>query len=110
MSEEPQGRSVLVTILAWSQERRQWQRDALRRIVQGNMDTESIEEILCLCKKEHGQENDAIDFAPLERDQLPVDPGEGEAIKLASIANVVGVNQLAPRQTLAFNTDWSDHA
>ncbi len=105
MNDEVQESSVLETILTWSFGRPQWQRDALRRIVQGTIDAQAIDEILRLCKKEHGKEDDDIDFSALEQDQLPVDPGEGEAIRLASIANVVGVNQLAPRQTLAFNTD-----
>lgn len=39
---------------------------------------------------------------PLSKDHLPVDPGAGEAISLGSIANVVGVNQLASGQTLEF--------
>lgn len=95
--------SVIQSILEWAAQRPQWQRDALRRIVQGSVDEDAIGELYLLCKKEHGDPNDDLDFEPLEQDQIPVDPGEGEAIRLASIGNVAGVNQLAAEQTLSFN-------
>ena len=42
---------------------------------------------------------------PLEQDQVLVDPGEGKSIRLASISNVAGINQLATNQTLSFILD-----
>jgi energy-coupling factor transporter ATP-binding protein EcfA2 len=35
---------------------------------------------------------------------LPANPGDGASITLESISDIVGVNQLAPRQTLVFET------
>ena len=90
-------------ILAWSKNRPLWQRDALRRIVQsGYPDGEALDEILALCKKEHGDKSVTLTAQPLSKDHLPVDPGAGESISLASITSVTGVNQLAGGQTLDF--------
>ena len=95
--------SVSSRILAWSSSRPLWQQDALRRIVlDGPPDERAIHEILALCKKEHGDESVQLTAEPLSKDHLPIDLGKGESVSLASIGNVVGVNQLAPRQTLAF--------
>jgi energy-coupling factor transporter ATP-binding protein EcfA2 len=90
-------------ILDWSESRPLWQRDALRRIVlNGYPDEEAFEELLALCKKEHGDPTMALVAKPLSKDHLPVDPGAGGSISLSSIANVSGVNQLATGQTLNF--------
>ena len=90
-------------ILAWSEGRPLWQRDALRRIVlTGYPDVEAFEELLALCRKEHGDPTVTLAAKPLSKDHLPVDPGTGESISLSSIANVSGVNQLATGQTLNF--------
>lgn len=90
-------------ILAWSENRPLWQRDALRRIVlNGYPDEEALKELLALCKKEHGDLTVMLEAKPLSQDHLPVDPGTGESISMSSIANVSGVNQLATGQTLNF--------
>ncbi|MBU1286143.1 MAG: AAA family ATPase [Alphaproteobacteria bacterium] len=100
-SEKP--KTVLETILAWSEIRPLWQRDAVRRIVlNGSPDSKDIDEILALCKKEHGDQTISAEAIPLLREHLPVDPGEGESIGLASLRDVVGVNQLAVGQELNF--------
>ncbi|PIB26451.1 hypothetical protein BFP76_11045 [Amylibacter kogurei] len=90
-------------ILAWSESRPLWQRDALRGIVQnGYPDEEAIAELLALCKKEHGDPMVVQVANPLTKEHLPVDPGAGESISLSSISGVSGVNQLATGQTLNF--------
>lgn len=90
-------------ILAWSESRPLWQRDALRRIVlKGYPDEEALEELLALCKKEHGDQAVTLAAKPLSKNHLPVDPGVGESISLSGIASVSGVNQLATGQTLNF--------
>ncbi|MCB5409402.1 ATP-binding protein [Pseudogemmobacter faecipullorum] len=90
-------------ILGWSENRPLWQRDALRRIVlNGYPDEEAFEELLALCKKEHGDQTVTLAAKPLSKDHLPADPGAGESISLSGIANVSGVNQLATGQTLNF--------
>jgi len=98
--------SVLNRILSWSQSRPLWQRDALRRIVlDGYPNEEAVAELLDLCKKDHGDETVPLVADPLSKSHLPVDPGAGESVSLASIANVVGVNQLATGQTLTFEPE-----
>ena len=95
--------TVLNTILGWSLSRPLWQRDALRRIIlSGYPDDNELREILALCKKEHGDQSVTLTAQPLSKDHLPVDPGAGESVSIARIANVVGVNQLASGQTLDF--------
>ena len=82
--------SVLQRVLEWSKTRPEWQRDALRRIVlSGFPDEAAIDEILQLCKKEHGDQTVAIEAEPFSKDDLPVDPGAGESITLEAIENVV---------------------
>ncbi|WP_442181077.1 AAA family ATPase [Rhizobium leguminosarum] len=96
-------KTVLQTILDWSQSRPAWQRDALRRIVtSGTLDPTGVSEILDLCRKEHGVPDIALEAAPLEVGHLPANPGNGSAITLASLSDIVGVNQLAAKQTLPF--------
>ncbi|MGO7837269.1 AAA family ATPase [Rhizobium johnstonii] len=96
-------KTVLQTILDWSQNRPAWQRDALRRIVtSGTLDAAGISEILDLCKKEHGAPDIKFEAMSLEAAHLPANPGNESTITLASLSDVVGVNQLAPKQTLPF--------
>ncbi|MCY4238138.1 MAG: hypothetical protein OXC93_07265 [Rhodospirillaceae bacterium] len=100
-------KTIIETILAWSQkDRPDWQRDALRRIVASGTPNEGdINELLDLCKKGHGDNSVIATAELLEEKHLPVDPGEGESIGLASMETVIGVNQLAPNQKLEFQID-----
>ncbi len=46
---------VLGKILAWSKDRPEWQRDALRRLVlAGELDDEDIDALTGICKSAHG--------------------------------------------------------
>ncbi len=96
-------KTVLETILEWSEQRPAWQRDALRRIVsEGTPDEAAILELVALCKKGKGAKDIDLDAVPLETAHLPVNPGDGNAITLHAITDIVGVNQLARNQRLAF--------
>jgi energy-coupling factor transporter ATP-binding protein EcfA2 len=96
-------RTVLETILDWSSDRPLWQRDALRRIVAtGTPDEAAVAELLALCKKEQGAADIDQEPAVLEATHLPTKPGNGVSVTLASMGAIVGVNQLAPGQTLEF--------
>lgn len=98
-------KSVLETILDWSVTRPAWQRDALRRIIAaGTPESNAISEILLLCKKEHGEEGISLVAAPLDASHLPANPTASASISLASLGQVVGVNQLAAGQTMQFET------
>lgn len=106
MVENAAPKTVLETILAWSETRPVWQQDALRRIIaDGTPDLDALDELLLLCKKEHGDESVDLEPLPLDATHLPVAPGEGESIRLASMENFVGVNQLAPKQKMDFQYD-----
>lgn len=99
-------RSVLETVLDWSQSRSLWQRDALRRIVcNGALSDEDIAEIVALCKKDHGDPEISIVASPLEAQHLPAGPTSGSPVRLVSISNVSGVNKLAAGQSLPFEAN-----
>jgi energy-coupling factor transporter ATP-binding protein EcfA2 len=96
-------KTVLETILDWSADRPLWQRDALRRIVTGGTpDDDAVNDILALCKKEHGSEGIALEPANLEAAHLPAAHAGGESIALVSVGGLAGVNQLSGGQTLTF--------
>jgi AAA domain len=96
-------KSVLDITLEWSQSRPLWQRDALRRIIAaGTLGDSDIAELVLLSKKEKGQPDIAASALPLSKEHLPANPGAGQDISLVAIADVTGVNQLAPSQTLPF--------
>jgi hypothetical protein len=97
-------RTVLETILDWSVDRPAWQRDALRRIVTGGTPNDAaIAELLVLCKKEHGAPDIKLVPVVLEASHLPANPANGACVTIASLADIVGVNQLAPGQHLSFD-------
>lgn len=101
MTLEDKSPSVLETILRWSTDRPAWQRDALRRIISnGSVCDADLAEILTLCRKEYGGDNIEAQAEPLAPHHLPANPGEDFPVRLISVADVRGVNQLAPQQTL----------
>jgi len=96
-------KTVLETILGWSQERPAWQRDALRRIVgKGKLDDNDIAELVSLCKQGRGGGATGIKASPFEKAHLPANPGAGASIALLAIKEVDGANILAPSQTMSF--------
>jgi len=100
-----QPKTALEIILEWSRDRPAWQRDALRRIVQGRKLTEAdFAELSALCKRGRTGKppEDAPKTEPLESGHLPANPGAGSSVSLLAIKDVQAVNQLAPDQTLSF--------
>src|SRR5678815_150562 len=96
-------KTVLETILEWSADRPAWLRDALRRIVvDGTLDKDGIGQLVDLCKFGNGGTRTSIEVRPLQKQHLPASPGAGASVYLGSIAEVEGVNNLAPSQTLRF--------
>ena len=97
-------KTVLETILDWSQNRPIWQRDALRRIVsKGKLDNSDLQELVELCKLGRGAAGKRLKPTPLTKSHLPANPGQGPAVSLISIADADGVNNLASDQTLPFD-------
>jgi len=96
-------KTVLETILEWSQDRPVWQRDALRRIVSnGHLNADDLKEMIELCKQGRGAKSNGLKPEPLLKAHLPANPGQGAAVSLVSMSDVDGVNNLAPGQTLTF--------
>jgi energy-coupling factor transporter ATP-binding protein EcfA2 len=100
-----QPKTALEIILEWSRDRPAWQRDALRRIVQGRKLVEAdFAELAALCKR--GRTEKPAEYAPkpepLEASHLPANPGAGASVSLLAIKDVQAVNQLASDQTLSF--------
>lgn len=92
-------RAALNDILSWSQDRPEWQRDALRRlVVQGELTAADIDDLYAICiGKAAGVPLDATHIAPVVATSKPV--------RLLSITDVAGVNALAPNQRLEFGAD-----
>lgn len=96
-------RTVLETILDWSQSRPMWQRDALRRIVaKGRLDQNDHADLLKICKRARGSIDTGPEPTPLAQAHIPSTPGNGDCVTLTSLSAVRGVNNLAPDQTLTF--------
>lgn len=93
---------VLNEILKWSASRPNWQRDALRRIVQtSELTEEDIDELAELCKAEQGLAA-PLECRPLGKEHLRSPSAERKAVTLSSLTHVGGVNALAPGQRLEF--------
>ena len=93
---------VLAEILSWSQDRPEWQRDALRRLVlAGELDDADIEALTEICKSAHGlaTEQKVIN---LGKEHLPEKGTSAGRVNVHSIYHKRGVNALAEEQTLNF--------
>lgn len=93
--------TVLQEILAWSQDRPAWQREALRRLMLSNeLSDEDINAFAEICKSGHGLAEQR-DVVPLAKEHVP-DQATGSPVSLVSIFHHRGVNALAEDQTLKF--------
>jgi hypothetical protein len=90
-------RSALADILAWSLDRPNWQRDALRRLVQkGDLDSEDINLLVEICL------DPAAAHEPLSENHVSPQSLVGEPVSLLGIANPTGINALVSDQILEF--------
>jgi energy-coupling factor transporter ATP-binding protein EcfA2 len=93
--------TVLQEILQWSQDRPEWQRDTLRRLVlNGELSDEDINALAEICKSGHGL-SEQRDTKPLAQEHVPAQTA-GAPVSLVSIFHHRGVNALAEDQTLKF--------
>ena len=98
--------SALEIILDWSMSRPVWQRDALRRIVtDGKLTQDDVNDIMVLLKSEHGRGDTEVKGMPLEYEHLAINPNSEDSVRLNSLENVVGVNQIISDQILSFEKD-----
>ena len=106
--------TVLNEILEWSQGRPDWQRDALRRLVQnGELLVDDISDLAEICKAKYGLA-ERQDIVPLAEEHVPDRRDTSVSVSLVSIFHHRGVNALAERQTLSFapnlTTVYGDNA
>ncbi len=94
--------TVLQEIFEWSQDRPDWQRDALRRLVlNGELSDDDIRALTDICKSAHGLAEHQ-DPAPLAKEHVPDKMAGAVPVSLVSIFHRRGVNALAEDQTLNF--------
>jgi AAA domain len=100
--------SPLHEILQWSASRPDWQRDALRRIVEkGNLDSTDIEELerIARSKIKNVKIKPAPQAAqPLTVAHLPSAPGVVNSVSLLSLSDVKNVNRLPDGSSLPLGT------
>ena len=95
--------TLLQQILAWSQGRPLWQRDALRRLVlNGELSDDDVRILTEICKTAHGLA-EPQEIVPLAKDRIPEKSNGGVPVSLESIFHHRGVNALAEDQTLKFS-------
>ncbi len=89
-------------ILDWSKGRPAWQRDALRQLfTTGAIGPEEIDALTELCKSARGLASPRTADV-LTKDHLRANGGSTAAVALLSVTHHVGVNALAPEQTVSF--------
>ena len=100
--------SALHDILKWSENRPEWQRDALRRIVsQETISETDLCELDRLCRSKHAADKStepSIALQPLTAAHLPPAPGAASSVTLVSVGNLQFVNRLPSNQVLEFGT------
>jgi hypothetical protein len=93
---------ISAEILAWSQDRVDWQRDALRRLLScGEISQADIEELVQLCKAGKGLAN-PIPATPVSEENLPTKGVDADSTVLISLTHHRGANALATEQTITF--------
>lgn len=99
-------KSPLHEILSWSSNRPEWQRDALRRIVEkGGVDDADIVELERISRakiKADAVKPAPMAFVPLSATHLPPAPGAAQSVSLLSIGDLQNVNRLLPGAVLPF--------
>lgn len=92
-------------LLTWSAGLKNWQRDALRRLVsQDKLSQQDEDQVLAILKAEHGIpcSPPAPEPIPLQRDHLP-DYNSADAVRLKAIANVRNANRIATVSRIDFD-------
>ena len=99
--EEPGGYTQVKAqqdIVAWSADRPDWQRDALRQLINGvDVDKIDLDRLEALCV---GERND---FQFLEEIDIPPQGTAGQAVTISQLRSVRGVNALAAGQKMEFS-------
>lgn len=90
-------KAALADLVVWAEKRPAWQRDALRRLVAGEiLDEQAIAELAELCL------DPARTHTPISQAHVVADTSASEPIALLSVKNPVAINALADQQELSF--------
>ena len=101
--------SAMHEILNWSTGRPDWQRDALRRILEkGSLVESDLLELDRICRAKHQVDTSnlsAIQCVHLTQLHLPPAPGAAESVSLVSVGDFKNVNRLPPLQTIPLGAE-----
>ncbi|MFB9951621.1 AAA family ATPase [Rhizobium puerariae] len=90
-------KAALTDLVTWSEKRPAWQKDALRRLVTGEvLDDQAIAELTELCV------DPARTHTPISQLHIVAETSAAEPISLVSIRNPTAINALATQQELSF--------
>lgn len=90
-------KAALSELVTWSQKRPNWQKDALRRLVNGEvLDDAAIAELVELCI------DPTRNHKPVSQAHIVIETSVAEPISLVSIKNPTAINALANQQELSF--------
>ncbi|MBX7096431.1 MAG: AAA family ATPase [Myxococcaceae bacterium] len=95
--------NIYEEIVAWSKDRPEWQRDALRRLAEtGTLTSADLDELAQLCLAAHGVESVEVRPVPISTDHLPQQGQAVGAVGLTKLSAVKNVAALLPDQNLRF--------
>jgi energy-coupling factor transporter ATP-binding protein EcfA2 len=90
-------KAALADLVTWAEKRPAWQRDALRRLVTGDvLDDQAITELTELCL------DPVRAHTPISQSHIVAETNAAEPISLVSIKNPTAINALASQQELSF--------
>lgn len=93
-------KDAMMEILEWSKDRPNWQRDALRRIVQnGSLGVSDIQELVEICI-----DKNAV-FETLKSAHLSAGAAQSQKISLGGVENPQQINALAADQRISFQNE-----
>lgn len=91
------------SIVRWSRSRPLWQQDALRRLVDGPVNSRDVEELAALARQEyHVTPKVVLKAIPLADEDLAESDGRRDAVVLFRVGNFAHVNALKSDQEMTF--------
>lgn len=105
-TEHPEPMSPFTSILNWSRQRPDWQRDALRRIVEsGPLDTDALKELAVICRAKHGLKpatGTAPTPMPLAAAHIPGGADGTASVSLSKLSGIQNVGRIVSDQEIVF--------
>jgi len=98
------GANILSEIVDWSKGLPEWQRDALRRIIeQASLSASDIDELTAACRAAHGLSEESVpELDPIAGEHLPTGAGASHKVTLCSVSDAENVNAIDSKQSLQF--------